>query len=62
MVAVVCEELNEGQVIWYLYKLKGFLPNGAGTDTIPLNPLYLDIERSALTKNAILKYMLISSY
>jgi hypothetical protein len=58
VVAVVIEELNEDQIIWRLYKLKGFLPDGARTDTIPVNPLHLDIKRSALTENGIFKYTL----
>ncbi|UJR38733.1 hypothetical protein I4U23_031398 [Adineta vaga] len=55
LIAVVLEELNDGQITWRLHKLKGFLPDNNGTDIEPLNPLYLDIERSMLMKNGTFK-------
>ncbi|CAF1171859.1 unnamed protein product [Adineta ricciae] len=55
LIAVVLEELNDKQITWHLHKLKGFLRDNSKTNVTPLNPLYLDIERSMLTKDGIFK-------
>ncbi len=59
VVAVVIEHRNEEQVNWHLDTTKGFLSDDAQTDTVHYNPLYLNIDRSALTNDGILKYVYI---
>jgi hypothetical protein len=55
VIAAVIEERNEEQVSWRLDSLKGFLRDDVQTDTVHFNPIYLNIDRSALTSDGIFK-------
>jgi hypothetical protein len=55
VVAAVIEERNEEQVTWRLSTFQKFLRDDVETDTVHYNPLRLNIDRLALSKEGIFK-------
>jgi hypothetical protein len=51
----VIEERNEKQVTWRLSNFQKFLRDDVETDTVHYNPLRLNIDRLALSKEGIFK-------
>jgi len=58
VVCIVIEERKADNVTWYLHTQKGFLPAGAETNTPPVNPIHVNIQRSELTEDLSFRYIL----
>ena len=56
VIAFVLQEIKDDQVHWYLHRFKGFLPRAAETDSPPVNPICIDINRADLMPDGIFKY------
>lgn len=53
--AVVLEERSKNLTQWRLITNKGFLYDDAETDTMPYNPICLEIDQSEWTDDGIYK-------
>ena len=51
MVAVVSEKIDGGMRVWYRHSNKGFLPDQYTKDTDPMNPIYLDLNETNVTRD-----------
>ncbi|CAF3632958.1 unnamed protein product [Rotaria socialis] len=51
MVVVVLEKIEGSMRVWYRYSNKGFLPDQYTKDTDSMNPIYLDLNETNVTKD-----------
>ncbi|CAF4371771.1 unnamed protein product, partial [Rotaria magnacalcarata] len=51
MVVVVFEKIEGGMRVWYRHSNKGFLPDQYTKDTDSMNPIYLDLNETNVTKD-----------